>query len=366
MITKIKLFTESLSSDKSKDAKLRILIQNCKEMIEANKKAEEFEILKKNGNAEIEALLAKYDKISVIAEGVLIQVTQPYTINKLNLKEYLEFVETSVTTIGEEFKKVHDEIVNLSTKVSNAVEYTRTYNNPKNLPTGTLKQNENLVSDVWHTLQNWFIAFKQKFSRTISNAEQKLTSIANTAKMYMPANESIIPTPDEVTEILKKAKETLEHAKEQAFYEELAQIKQEQIIELLKEFSAKSIAIDNKIITLVSMAAKPKLDQTMYADWITNAEKVDANIAEMASNLMAIHTKVIEVSGSVRHYANNNQRLPDGTFNAAFDWENKRVKSPVAESLGNSFVKIWKLIKSFFGSFKRASVKVDVALNNIG
>jgi hypothetical protein len=154
--------------------------------------------------------------------------------------------------------------------------------------------------------------------------------------------------------------------------EELAKMKQEQIIALLKEFDAKSIAIDDKIVRLISIEGKEKLDQAMYVDYITNAEKVNEGIAEMAMNLMSIHTKVIEVSGSVRHYADDTN-LPEGTLDASFDWERKTVRPPasetpseeVKEGVMSFFKNIWNSIKSFFGAFKVASAEVDVALDNI-
>lgn len=385
MITSLQAFKESLSGDKAREAKIRMLIQTTKEFLDAKSKAEEFELLKKESNKEVQQLLEKFNQTSVIANNTLIEVVYPFTSNKLKTKEYMDFIETSAATISEEFKKVHDEVVKLSTKMGDAVEYLRGTENKKGLPTGTLKKNESLISDVWDKVSNWFIAFKQKFNRLVSGAQEKFAEISAKAKQFKPVaegkiNESTDPSVDDIAAILEKAKKALEYAKEQTYYEELKAMKQEMIISLLKEFDAKSIAIDDKIISLISIAPKPKLDLGAYTEYITNAEKVDKAVAEMASNLMSIHTEIVETSGSVRHYKDDKD-LPEGTFGATWDWVKKEVippatgsetpsrtvptKESILSDVGSIIKKYWNKLKSFFVRFKVASKKCDDALSAI-
>lgn len=374
MFTNLQSFKESLSNDKSNDAKLRMLIETAKEMMAAYNKAEEFENLKKEGNKEIEALLDAYNKTSIIANNTLIEVVKPYTSNRLNTKEYLSFVETSIDTIGADFKKVHDQVVILATKMSDGSEYIRANNNTKNLPTGTIIKNEGL-SDIWNAIGNWFVMFKQRFFKLISNVQSELNNIKIHASTFLPdeivtsegkITENNDPSSDQVLALLEKAKKTLEHAKEQSYYEELGKMKENMVISLLKDFNAKGVVIDNKILALIKIQPKEKLELGLYADYITNAEKVNEGIAEMASNLMALHTSISEVSGSVRHYKDDSNS-PEGTFDATFDYVNKKVIPPISdttvkEGFGSIVKTIWNKIKLFFSNFKLASKKVDNAL----
>lgn len=165
-----------------------------------------------------------------------------------------------------------------------------------------------------------------------------------------------------IAAVLEKAKEAIALAKEEAYYKALAETNEAMIKSLLAEFDSKSIAIDDKILTLVKVEEKPALDMKTYIEKITNAEEVGEAVAKMATALMGIHTKTIQVSGSVRHIGDTSNS-PEGTFDAHFDHETKTVIPPQANEGVVSFLsKVWSKVKGFFASFKIASKQADNAL----
>lgn len=168
---------------------------------------------------------------------------------------------------------------------------------------------------------------------------------------------------DALVEALSKASEAISHAEEEKFYEELYRTKQAQVISLLKEFKAKKIAIDDKIIQLITEEKKPKLSKSEYMDKMSNAEEVGEAIAEMAQSLFSMYSKTHSVSGSVRQYKDDSNS-PDGTLGATFDYVFKTVKLPTNES--DSFLtRVINKIKRFFSNFKIASKRMDMALSQI-
>jgi len=169
-----------------------------------------------------------------------------------------------------------------------------------------------------------------------------------------------------IADVLTKAKEAIGYAEDEEYFLDLAVTKEKALMAMLAEFSAKSIVIDDKILTLVNIAAKETLDMKEYIDKITNAEEVGNAVAKMSQALMEMHKSVINVSGSTRHISDTSDS-PDGTFNAHFDHETKTVVTPTTEgaaneSAGSFIAKIWDSIKMFFKSFKRASKEADNAL----
>lgn len=181
-----------------------------------------------------------------------------------------------------------------------------------------------------------------------------------------------------VVEALEKAKEVINNAEQEKYYKELATIKQKQVIELLKEFGAKKIAIDDKIVSLIEVQESTRIDMEKYQDYMMNADEVSESIADMATSLFGLYTKVSKVSGSVRQFADD-QGLEDGTLNATFDYVFKTVTKPednlnnpkrtqvepVEEGIGSWLKKVWRGIKRFFSNFRISSKRVDIALKNI-
>ena len=117
-----------------------------------------------------------------------------------------------------------------------------------------------------------------------------------------------------VENVLVKAKEAIELAQKQSYFEELAKVQEEQVIALLKEFNSKSIAIDDVILNLIRTESKPVLDTAEYEKNMTNAEQVGDAVALMSKALIEIHKNTVNVSGSVRQYKDDSNS-PDGTFN---------------------------------------------------
>jgi len=669
MITTINEFrkiNESLSQDNERAAKIRTLIDLGRQMVENYKKAEEIAQLKAGKNAEINELLNRLNKTSVIAEGVLIEVYKPYETKRLANKEYFEFVNNAVGVIGEDFKTLSNAVKEISTKLTGGTSYIRTTKNTQDVPTGTLKANEGILSSAWNTIKEWFNAFKQSILALLPGIEDNLSQISKDVvrfevmreglkasenyvledvvngflkpyinevsdysldsdgtkvMLYVPAkdvkfdikdqhatewnilqlgfqefcsvnglydgdvswtsdysdlvlsadtdivdmrqypreskvNESLLSainqldnffmhkckdkdkqfayesdaeelladldasnwsdaidtdenkveellntwtdkakecgmkteskvnennkdysygtahlqdqnvklgenlestddliigqeycivdlgvnewnggykymgyinnvhdfsdtfdnftnasafsfTNDEINEmielgqiafygdfvneelspeqiearnkysreykknrreqdrniaaVLEKAKEAIVLAKEEAYYNALADMNEKMIKNLLNEFNAKSVAIDDKILTLVKIEEKESLDMKAYEAKITNAEEVGEAVAKMAKALMAIHTKTVTVSGSVRHIGDT-ANLPEGTFDARFDHETKTVIPPTNEGVVSFLSKVWNKVKGFFASFKSASKQADTAL----
>lgn len=577
MITSIneyRKYNESLSSDNQRAAKLATLVELGRQMVKNYKLAEEQATLKAEKNAEVAELLARMNKTSVIAEGVLIEVYKPYETTRLSSKAYFDFVNNSVGVISEDFKTLSETIKSISTKLSGGSKYIRTTKNTRDVPTGTIKTTESL-SSIWDSIKEWFVSVKNTilgmlpgmeakladikndavrfqddsemvnipngpsnkkmaFAKTESNkaqmwefyyrdangvetvvdtkimrnpeeskyykalqekmldkddttcmvgyrnygisegaaknnyvledaiegflkpyikdgADYTLDDDDNTVMLYIPASDMLFDirdlhapewnilrlafqefckqndlydfdvtttdgdtefvlsadvdivdtrggftneatvnedlTPDQVAarnayskeykrnrreqdraiaDVLTKAKEAIEISKTEAYYNELAATNEKMIMQLLEELNAKSVAIDDKILTLIKTEEKEAFDMKVYEEKITNAEAVGDAVAKMAKALMEIHKTTSTVSGSVRHIGDTSDS-PEGTFNAHFDHETKTVIPPTSESVTNEglsswIMDSWKTIKGFFTSFRNASKSVDTSL----
>jgi hypothetical protein len=567
-------YNESLSSDNQRAAKLATLVELGRQMVKNYKLAEEQATLKAEKNAEVAELLARMNKTSVIAEGVLIEVYKPYETKRLSSKAYFDFVNNSVGVISEDFKTLSETIKSISTKLSGGSKYIRTTKNTRDVPTGTVKTTESL-SSIWDSIKEWFVSVKNMILGMLPGMEAKLTDIKNeavrfqndsemvdikngpsnknmafvktesnkaqmwefyyrdtngvesvvdtkimrnpenskhykalqekmldkddttcmvgyrnygitegaaknnyvledtiegflkpyikdgadytlddddnTVMLYIPASDMLFDikdihapewnilklafqefcnqndlydfdvtttdgdtefvlsadvdivdtrggftseatvnedlTPEQIAarnayskeykrnrreqdkaiaDVLVKAKEAIEISKTEAYYNELAATNEKMIIQLLEELNAKSVAIDDKILTIVKTEEKEAFDMKVYEEKITNAEAVGDAVAKMAKALMEIHKSTSAVSGSVRHIGDTSDS-PEGTFNAHFDHETKTVIPPTSESVTNEglsswIMDSWKTIKGFFTSFRNASKSVDTSL----
>lgn len=171
-----------------------------------------------------------------------------------------------------------------------------------------------------------------------------------------------------ITEALAKASALIEDAENEKYFLELAKIKEQQVIAMLNEFKSKKLAIDDKVLSLIKIEAKPTLDKAAFMDSMTNADIVTESVADMAQNLFSLYTKSYQTSGSVRQYKDETG-LPEGTLGASFDWILKQVVAPVAPTKENKvmdFVRnaITKL-KRYVSSFRIASKRADMALSHI-
>lgn len=390
MITSItewhKISETALSVERAKaaqmQAKINQLIEAGKAMIEAANKAQELSDLKKVKSNEVKELLDKLNNTSIIAKGVLVEIVKPFKQNRLSTTAYMKFIEESTGLIGDDFKALHDEVVSLSKKIKTTEPHLRITKNTRNKETGTLS--EAVIADLWNKIKSYF----SKFTSLLSKTENNLDLIKNKTKLFLSLNESIGDIDLEeirrrrrndaskishakrreqnklIATSLDKAKELIELTEQETYYLELKKLNQKIITDLLTEFSAKSVAIDDKIITLVNGSESEVLDIDVYKEKITNADNVSVGVAKMAEALMNMHKSVVEISGSVRQYADDTNS-PDGTRNARFDWENKTVVLPNNEGIGSFMRKIWSKIKIFFKSFNDAALKVNIALSKI-
>jgi hypothetical protein len=505
MITKIKMYLESLSSERERDAKLQILVELGKQAVESYKKMKEYEELKKQKNAEIKEMLETLEKTSYIAEGVLIEVTKPYVQQRLNKKEYFDFVENSIGLMHDDFKNLSNQMKALATKLIPANTTLRFGPNTGNKATGTIKYNESLLGDVWDLAKDWFAKFKRFFMSSIERTNRRLERIKAEAAKFnteQPVAESFsdddidetilepitgeawftahvkedfdytldkdvsgtvmlyvrqeflnfdlgednteiwnslnhnfevwcdtqdlfypeVTTADEhdgtkslvfsaetrldeslstridrqlrmletiseeerlarnkysreykmkrrqqdkaLANILDTAKDAIEAAKQETYYAELLDLQERQIIQLLQELNAKSVAIEDKLLSLVNNREKEDIDINVYQEKMKAAENVHAGVEKMVTALIEIHKQTVPMSGSVRHYADDSNS-PDGTFDAKWDYVNKTVIPPSNESVGSFLKGIWNKVRTFFSKFKIASRQVDVNLAKI-
>jgi hypothetical protein len=474
MITSINEFkkyllkvNESLSKDRSNEFKIKMLVQKCKEFIDASAKKNEFEELKRGKNAEIEAILDEMKATSVIASGVLIEVVKPFQQHRLSSNEYLEFVEKSTGMITEEYKKMHQKAIQLATKDSDGYAYLRQFPNKKNLPTGTLTNEgvKDFFLNIIKNIKNFLASFKiklnnikneamkfQSMNESISgvnnpiesvqefddiynttansylnnNKKEELINLYNTDHIFniikidksigrmeskreyqkqykqLPisaksfneyqdteyleqifvsdymkqTNENNSTTNNKLTEVLEKAKEVIELAEQETYFEELKKVKQQEIIDMLNEFKMKKIAIDNVLVQIIKVEGKPKFYDKDYQEAMTNAEIVGESISEMANDIFSLYTKVSQVSGSVRQYKDDTNS-PDGTLNATFDYVFKKVilpednpnyvkqESKINEGLKEIISNLFNKIKRFISSFKISSRRCDNALEQL-
>ena len=465
----------ALSKQRAENARLALLVQTAREMIELYEKADEFDNSKRIKNAEIEQMLDEMKATSIIASGVLVEVIKPYETKRLDSKEYIAFVESAVDSISEEYKAMHAKAVELNTKLSTETKYLKFAKNSKALPSG-----EMTYEGILDTVKHWFGKFKEsvksllkKFTdmlgdikeqaQTFNNVQenvdynqrdalynsylkelnQLLDSFNNKGLYAYPSSgfesqtrtfqqkgltyygdaffdnteklDSIIEMPrgeeqqkvsdaiyrfinkvkkdgfdvhfmyggllfydktqndadvnenagkdaGDIAKVLQKAKDIIADAENEKYFLELAKVKEAQVIKMLEEFKAKSMAIDDKIVQLIRIAPKEKLSLPDYSKYMTNAELVGKAVSEMADNLFAVYSKVSQVSGSVRQFADDSGS-PDGTLNAYFDYENKKVK--LRESFTSFFKNLAGKIKKFISGFNMASKKADAALENI-
>lgn len=177
MITDLKNFKihlESLSTDRANKAKLDLLIQTAKEMVDAYAKSEAFEIAKKAKNEEIKKLLNDLGTHSIVCKGTLIEVIGVYDNHTTNLTDYTTFVEQSVATLGKQYKEMHDKIKAASTEVTAENEYLRFNKNPKNIPTGTMEGIGSTIKGWLSSFKNWVIGFLPKAKQEINFIKAEL------------------------------------------------------------------------------------------------------------------------------------------------------------------------------------------------
>lgn len=377
------LIKESNSSDRADKAKLEILIQKCKEMLENTKKMEEFEALKKEKNEEVKKLLTKIKSTSIIANGVLIQIIKPYQKKSIDSKEYFKFLEESTNILTDDFREISEQIKEVSKKTNPAKKYLRTNKNTRNEEEGTMKTNENKVVDFF---KNIYSKFKSIFTKIDKDLE-RIVKKAEKFDIKISLNENVLNeelTPEQaeqkrlarnaysneyklkqrtVVKALENAKLAIELAQNEEYYKQLVALQKAEITNLLEQFNAKSIAIGEKIIALTNTAESETFDIKKYQEQITNAELVEQNVAIMAEALLKMFEKTTEVPGYVAHYKDDTNS-PEGTLDATFDYENKTVK--LKESvLSDAFNKIMGKLRIFFARFNKASNNVDNALQNI-
>jgi len=465
MITDLKNFKihlESLSSDRTNKMKLDLLIQTAKEMVDAYAKSEAFEIAKKAKNEEIKKLLNDLGTHSIVCQGVLIEVIGSYDNHATNLTDYTAFVESSVDTLGKQYKEMHDKIKALSTEMTADSEYLRFNKNPKNLPTGTMEGIGSTIMGWLSSFKNWVIgflpkaqqevaqikaqlqlhtgmtesigirlqreineaAFKSKYKQKIfdvlssnqqldyldlaqacgfkpSDTSENYSLYANLIKLleegvvtrvksgkkfiYSLANSTaakpivLSQAPPDIKEepvvdnavlieTLAKASELIADAENEKYYLELAKLKEKQVIAMLNEFNSKKLAIDDKILSLIKVAARPTLNKADFMDKMTNADIVTESVADMAQNLFSMYTKTFQAAESVRQHKDETG-LPEGTLGATFDWIMKTVvpgEPNVKEGVVAEFIKkIGRKLKMFISNFKILSKRTDMALSHI-
>ena len=178
--------------DEENKEKLDKLIKTAKEMVEAYAKAEAFEIVKKTKNEEIKKLLNDLGTHSIIAEGVLIEVIGTYDNHSTNLTDYTLFVESSVDTLGKQYKEMHDKIMALSTTMKDDSAYLRFNKNPKNLATGTMIDPISTTEGIGSTIMSWITSFKNWVSSFLPKAKKELDNIKEQIKIQQGLTESII------------------------------------------------------------------------------------------------------------------------------------------------------------------------------
>jgi len=199
--------------------------------------------------------------------------------------------------------------------------------------------------------------------------KHNLKLVPKMQQTFITVNESIENDPNSqaIANALIEAKKLIEQTEEEKYYEELVKSKKTEIIKLLQEFDAKKYAIDDKMLTLVTLTGGPKMSDAEYISKMSNAEEVGEHVADMAQSLFSLYTKTFQVSGSLRQYSDDTN-LPDGTLGATFDYVFNTVIPPdnnVTESISNFITRSIRKIKSFISRFKMASKRFDFALNQI-
>lgn len=173
------LVEESLSKDRANEAKLKMLVDAAREMMEAKLKAKELNDLRKIKNKEIEEALDALNTSSIIANGVLIEVIKPYETHRLNTAEYVDFVEQSVDVIGKEFMEMHNKAVELATSVGGGTKYFMQHAN-KGYDTGTIVEGEN----IFKRFTNWIKSLVGTLKDKINSFKTTLNQIEDRAEYF--------------------------------------------------------------------------------------------------------------------------------------------------------------------------------------
>jgi len=447
---------EALSVDRVKEARLKILVDEAKEMLKAKERAKELAELRKVKNKELQEALEEVKQSSVVAQGVLFEVIQPYEKTGLNTKEYVNFVENSVDKITKEYKEIHNKVLELAKVEKKGYSYFRTAQNKNNLEPGTIVESK--FSDFINWIKSGIKKIKNKlfsFRNTLSNISDQAKQFQVNEKVYSGRkskyknailsvltndtnltyytiaeklgdmgisgkrktveystysnliellNQNIVvrtkkeghgrsyfyslsddvnvndielidndpnvdaqPDNDALVSILEHAKESIDLAEEQKYYEELAKSKEKRVKELMAEFNATKVAIDEKIISLVTVKDSKRVDWPKYQEMMLTAKSVDKDSKAMANSLFKMYNKVTEVKGSLRQY-DDDANLPDGTFGATFDYVLKQVLAPnqnVNEGIMDVIKKIGTGLKRLFNNFFKFSNRIKKSLNNI-
>ena len=168
-----KILNESLSTDRKKDFKLKLLIQTAKEMIDAKMQFEIAQLAKKAKNVELQDLLKQMETHSIICNGVLLEFVSDFESSSVDFKGYEEFIQNSVDIIGEQYKEMHDKIKLISTKMSDGKEYIRMGKNTKNNPDGIVEG----FGDVVNTFKSWILRMKRSIMSFLNRSTEQINNI---------------------------------------------------------------------------------------------------------------------------------------------------------------------------------------------
>lgn len=452
-IYEAKRLNEALSVDRKKDAKLKILVQEARELIEAKMKLKEIAELRKIKNNELKEALEDIKEAYIIAKDVLFEIIKPYERKGLDTKAYIKFVEESTDEVTKEFMKVHNIALELAKMDRKGYTYFSQAKNTKNLETGTIVESKlmDFLKRIYNKLKNAFKSFKTKMnditekSKAFSvndavseavdyvgrksvfkdsiielltehnelnytqfidmiaaklgyehnidlsvfrNLKQLLAQgVLNRKKkpgqgktyFYFLTNEtdavdlidndpSIETQPDEdaIVAILEQAYKSIELAEEEKYYKALIESKEATVEKMLKEMNATKIAIDDKILSLVTRKDSKYTDWATYQEVMLTGKTVSSNVKGMAKSLFETYEKVTQVSGSIRQF-DNDADLPEGTTGATFDWVLKKVvaKEDINENLMDIFKKVGRYIKNLFNKFFNFAKRANLALSKL-
>lgn len=372
-----KIVYESLSKDRSMNFKQKQLEESAKQLIDAMKKLDIAQVARKQQNEVVKNVLEELNTHSITCQGVLIQMVNGFESSTTNMKDYNKFVSESVDILGDQYIEMHNKITILSTENKPDTTYIKTLKNTKSLPNGIVK--EGIIDGI----KKGFNTIVSSIKSFLSKSKVEVQEIQNELDQYVSKNDQetdhFVPYYNEslnnegsvsseaISNALNEAKKLIEQTEEEKYYEELVKSKKTEIIKLLQEFDAKKYAIDDKMLTLVTLTGGPKMSDAEYRSKMSNAEEVGEHVADMAQSLFSLYTKTFQVSGSLRQYSDDTN-LPDGTLGATFDYVFNTVIPPdnnVTESISNFITRSIRKIKSFISRFKMASKRFDFALNQI-
>jgi hypothetical protein len=404
MITSIlkfkKMLNESLSNDRATNIKKKQLQDAASQLVEAMKKLKIAEIVKKEQNEVMKGLLSELNTHSIVCQGVLIQMIGGFESTRTDMKGYNDFVFTSIDTLGEQYMEMHSKMIELSTVDKPESSYIRADANKKNIPNGIIEGlGDSIIKGISRLiikLKSFLTISKKEVEEIKSELESfnlnsedlddhdnniiKQIEDENMGKDgYMPGynesrrkrriNEDLESNPqtEAIQNTLKEAIKLIEETEQEKYYIALVETKKTEIIKLLSELNGKKYAIEDKILSIVQMKGGPKLTESDYVSKMSNAEEVGSEIADMAQSLFSLYTKSFQVSGSLRQYGDDTN-LPDGTLGATFDYIFNTVIPPetnVSERVSSFLLRAIRKIKSYISSFKIASKRCDLALNQI-